>query len=90
MSKFDSTAFIAKLREKWGSRPCPMCEKGPWNVSDSTFQLMEYSQGGLHIGGPVIPIVPVTCGNCGHTILVNAIVSGVVSPSPPAAKVDAK
>jgi hypothetical protein len=60
-----------------------MCGKGPWNVQDSTFQLTEYNEGSFVVGGPVIPVVPVICGNCGHTVLVNAILSGVVKPSPP-------
>lgn len=55
-----------------------MCGKGPWNAQARTFQLTEFHQGSFIVGGPVIPIVPVTCENCGHTVLVNAIIAGVV------------
>jgi hypothetical protein len=84
MAKFDSKKFINHLQEKWKARPCPMCGSGPWNIQDSTYQLMEFTEGVLRIGGPVIPVVPVICANCGHTVLVNAIISGVVQPSPEA------
>jgi hypothetical protein len=79
MSKIDTAKFIEYLRTKWGeARECPMCGKGPWQVEGSTFQLMEYYGGAVMIGGPVLPIVPVTCAHCGHTVLVNALVSGSV------------
>ncbi len=83
MSKFDNNKAIEHLKNKWGSRPCPMCQKGPWNVQDSTYQLIQYNGGGFVIGGPVIPVIPITCGNCGNTILVNAIVADVMKSSSP-------
>jgi len=90
MSKFDSQKFLTHLRLRWANRACPMCGGGPWTVQDSTFQLLEFSEGGLTIGGPVIPVVPVTCGNCGNTVLVNALISGVVLALPPPKKEVAK
>ena len=84
MSEFKSEKVIAFLGEKWGNRACPMCGKGPWSVQDRIFQLSEFHQGSLVVGGPLIPIIPVTCGNCGHTVLVNAILSGGMQAEPPA------
>jgi ribosomal protein S27AE len=86
VAKIDNTKVISHLQTKWGSRPCPMCGKGPWNVQDSTYQLMEYNEGGFVVGGPIIPVIPVICGNCGNTVLVNAILSGVMEPSAPPGK----
>ena len=82
MAKFDTEKLLSHLRVKWVNRPCPMCGGGPWQVQDSIFQLLEYSDGGLTIGGPVIPVVPVACTNCGNTVLVNAIVSKALAPQP--------
>ncbi|MGN4997040.1 hypothetical protein [Aeromonas sp. 61P] len=83
MSKFDSKKIISFLSNKWKGRGCPMCNSGPWNVPDNTFQLMEFHGGNLVMGGPLIPVIPVSCENCGHTILVNAIIAGVVEPESP-------
>lgn len=77
MAKFESSKAIQYLTEKWKNRACPMCGSGPWNIQDSTFQLTEFNEGSMVIGGPVIPIIPVTCGNCGHVVLVNAIIAGI-------------
>lgn len=87
MSNFDTEKLLSHLKVKWASRPCPMCGSGPWNVQDSIFQLLEYSEGGISIGGPVIPVIPVACTNCGNTVLVNAIVSKALVP-PSAGKVE--
>jgi len=82
MSKIDTQKMIAHLNSKWHGKPCPMCGSGPWNVQDSSFQLTEFNQGGMIIGGPLIPVVPVVCANCGNTVLVNGIVAHVVDVPP--------
>jgi len=40
---------------------------------------MEFNAGSVIIGGPVIPVVAVTCLNCGNTVLVNALIAGAVA-----------
>jgi len=82
MADIKTDAVIAFLNSKWGNRSCPMCNKGPWSVQDRVFQLNEFHQGNLVVGGPLIPVIPVSCGNCGHTELVNAIIAGVLPAEP--------
>lgn len=56
-----------------------MCQVGNWNVNDTVFELREFHGGGMVIGGgPIYPVVPVSCNNCGHTVLVNAVMTGLV------------
>lgn len=79
MAKFNSDNFLTHLRNKWADRSCPLCGVGNWNVSDSVYELREFHEGNIVLGGgPIIPVVPVTCSNCGNTIMVNAILSGAV------------
>jgi RNase P subunit RPR2 len=83
MTNYTSKEVIDFLSKKWKDRNCQMCNEGTWQVQDKTFQLMEYHQGNIVIGGPiipVIPVIPVTCTNCGNTVLVNAIIAGVIKP----------
>ncbi|ATN01027.1 hypothetical protein CRN77_15365 [Proteus vulgaris] len=82
MSNINEEKIIEHLTEKWKGTYCPLCKSGPWNVSDKVFELREFQKdGGIIIGGgPIIPIIPVTCSNCGHIVLVNAIVSGCMPP----------
>ena len=80
MSKADSEKIIKHLQEKWSGRPCPMCGNAGWSVQDSVFELREFHGGTMVIGGSaLIPVVPVACNNCGNTVLINAIVAGVVN-----------
>jgi len=79
VAKINSEKFLNHLKEKWKGQPCPLCGVGNWNVSDSVYELREFHDGNLVIGsGPIVPIVPVTCSNCGNTIMVNALLSGAV------------
>lgn len=87
MANVDTAKFIAFVNEKWGGRSCPMCQKGPWSVQDKVYQLSEFHDGSLVVGGPLIPVIPLTCSNCGHTVLVNALLSGAIpQPVAPAEK----
>ena len=82
MASYDTKKVIQFLTEKWGDKACPMCGKGPFQVQEKAFQLSEFHRGNLVVGGPLIPVIPVTCTNCGHTVLVNAIISGAIPPEP--------
>ena len=79
MAKINSEKVLNHLKDKWKGKPCPLCGVGNWNISDSVYELREFHDGNLVLGsGPIMPIVPVTCSNCGNTIMVNALLSGAV------------
>lgn len=70
---------IQHLNKKWGNRPCPMCGSNSWNVSDTVYEMREFHGGNLVLGtGPIYPVVPVSCNNCGNSVMVNALLSGAV------------
>ena len=79
MTSYDTEKLIAFISERWNDKVCPMCNTGPWSVQDSVFQFTEFHVTGTVIGGPVIPIVPITCEHCGYTVAVNAIIAGAVA-----------
>lgn len=83
-----SEAALVFLQKKWGNKACPMCGTGQWAVQDNVYQLTEYHSGNVVLGGPIVPVIPVSCANCGNTVLVNAIIAGAVKPdgSQPEAK----
>jgi len=83
VSKIDGDKLIGFLSQKWGGRPCPACGMGSWNVHDSSFELREFNEGNMVLGGPLIPVVPVICTNCGNTVLINALVAGLVASDTP-------
>ena len=68
----------AWLEENWtGIRQCPVCTTNQWTVGDIV-ELRLFEGGGLVVGGPVYPLVPVICNKCGNTFLINAITAGVL------------
>ena len=44
------------------------------------FELREFNDGNIIAGGSssILPVIPVTCNNCGHTVFVNAMSSGLM------------
>lgn len=69
---------IEHLKKKWHGRSCQMCGTGNWNVQGAVFELRQFFHGDMVLSGPIIPVVPVNCTNCGNTVLVNAIIAGAM------------
>ncbi len=57
---------------------CSFCGNNTWNISSKIFELLEFDANGLQLGGPVYPVVPITCNNCGNTLFINALVAGLL------------
>ena len=77
--KVNIEKVIQHLNSKWGNRPCPMCGSNSWNVSDKVYELREFHGGNLVLGsGPIFPVIPVSCNNCGNSVMVNALMSGAI------------
>jgi hypothetical protein len=76
--KIDTKKLIDYLSAKWQNRACPMCGARQWSVQEKSYELREFHGGSLVVGGSaIIPVIPVICGNCGNTILVNSILAGI-------------
>lgn len=79
MAKLNSEKLLRELNNKWQGRSCPMCMNASWLVSDKIFELREYKDGNMVIGGtPIQPVIPITCESCGNTILVNPLIVGCI------------
>ena len=79
--KIDTNKMIYFLQNKWGDSICPYCHGNNWDVPDKAFELREFNKGDLKIGGPegaILPVVPITCTNCGNTVFINALLAGLV------------
>lgn len=57
---------------------CQLCGNDEWEITEKVFQLYEFDNKGLLLKGAAYPVIPITCKNCGNTILVNAIKAGVI------------
>ena len=76
------------LKDNWKNWACPFSGHTNWNLADSLSQMNRFTGAGLVVGGPVFPMLVLTCTGCGYTALVNAVMAGIVSPSTPAKAVE--
>lgn len=76
-------AVIKFLESKWKGSTCPLCKTGNWLIQNHVYELRRFFFGNLNLNeGPIVPVVTVSCNNCGNTILVNAITAGAIPPAP--------
>ena len=67
--------------KKWGEfKQCPVCKQSDWTVFERVYDVREYHEEGMVLGGGAIPFVVTSCTNCGNTRFFNAIIVGVVKP----------
>ena len=70
--------IIKFLQEKWKLKGCPVCgQQQTYDLAEQVYQLTEYPAVGRMGGSVVAPVIPVTCRNCGNTLLVNALIAKV-------------
>jgi hypothetical protein len=73
---------IAHLTKHWPEpRTCPICKSNSWTVSDDFVQLFAFPAGGGIPTFPpknMYPALQVLCMVCGHTLLFNALVAGLL------------
>lgn len=76
--KVDADKLNQALQGKLG--PCPLChELNTYVLTPTVMELREFHGGDFIIGGmPIVPLVALTCKNCGNTVLINALVTGIV------------
>lgn len=80
MNDEDKAKLIRHLEDKWSSQNCPMCGHSSWNIPSEVYEIREFHGGGLVVGPiPIVPVLPITCSNCGNTVLVNSIVAGITN-----------
>lgn len=61
-------AFEGAIKRKKGTGNvvCPMCSDNHWQLPGGyTVSSLQNELGGIRLGGPAIPKVPIICSNCG-------------------------
>jgi predicted nucleic-acid-binding Zn-ribbon protein len=79
LSEDDFKKINKHIAENWQPPvACPVCRQNNWSVSQEVLELREYHGGNMVIGNvAIVPITPVTCSNCGNTILFNPLIAGI-------------
>lgn len=84
MDKKKMDKVMSHLKNKWGDNfCCPMCKGKEWEVAARIYKLPEFFQENdfeqLLRDEYVLPVIPVTCSNCGYTVFVTAEDCGVLN-----------
>ena len=75
MFKLNGEKFLQEINQKWNNKNCPMCSHNSWQVDRNTVTVLRLNEnGGIQLGGQVMPLVAITCMNCGNTVFVNPLV----------------
>lgn len=78
----DQERVVSWLQARWGVTPeCPFHGRTSWQIGETLVQTVQYSPSGFLVGGLVYPLIVVTCSTCGFTVLVNAVLAGIVQPT---------
>jgi hypothetical protein len=54
-----------------------MCHVNNWAVN-GWFTMLISDRLGIVLGSPVVPVIALSCNNCGNTVMINAIIAGVM------------
>lgn len=80
LSKENHSKITEHIAKKWSSPAvCQVCKSNSWTVSQEVLELREFHGGSMVLGNnsAIYPIVPITCGSCGNTVLFNPLVAGL-------------
>lgn len=80
MERINRKKVLEFMENTWDDVKCPVCKHSDWHVSAKVFCLKELDGNSniLWEQSGVIPVIPVTCGKCGNTILINAYTTGLL------------
>ena len=73
--------FLNKLNSFPHKLVCSVCGSNNWSANDTIFELREFMEGNLIIGGDqsLYPVIPITCNVCGNTHFLNPLKLGLLN-----------
>lgn len=75
MINLNEQKLLNTINEKWTNKNCPMCSCNHWQIEKDMVTAVRINQsGGIQLGGNVMPLVAITCINCGNVLFVNPLV----------------
>lgn len=83
MFHYDEDKMLAHINEKWVNKVCPYCGHDEWNFDSKIYTPIELHDGFVVKNqgqGHFLPLVTVTCLNCGNTAFINAVAAGCMEP----------
>ena len=78
-SRFNIENVIDHLNQNRDNSPFPMCGSINRIVTDKVYEFREFNEGNEALKNcSIFPVVPVSCNECGNSIMINALISGAI------------
>ena len=74
----DTDKLAKELEKRWKNIPCPFCEDHNWRIDPKIVTPIDVGNNKRLNLEKIQPLIPVTCGCCGYTAFINALVLGCV------------
>lgn len=72
--KVNKEKLLKTINAKWLTKKCPMCGNNNWTIDDDMMTMVCIGKDkSLQLGGKMVPVVTITCKECGNTIFVNPL-----------------
>lgn len=65
---YNTDKLLNIINEKWIAKNCLLCGNNDWTMSPILAELHEHNN-----ENKIIPLVPITCNNCGNTIFISPL-----------------
>lgn len=65
---YNTDKLINTINEKWITKNCSLCGNNDYTISSILVELHEHNN-----ENKIIPLVPITCNNCGNTIFISPL-----------------
>jgi len=66
------------IKKKLKNYKCVLCENTNWNLEPFMVNISVTSNLASRLGGEILPLVPITCTNCGNTHFLNLVTLGLL------------
>lgn len=77
--RVDNEKLLQVINEKWVTKKCPMCGHNNWTIDKDMMTMLGVGEDkSINLGGKIIPVVAVTCNECGNTIFINPLAIGCI------------
>ncbi|MBN2286075.1 MAG: hypothetical protein JXI43_06480 [Tissierellales bacterium] len=61
-----------------GKHECPICKDTSWMAEPLPFAMNQHRGVSFYSSDKKLPLFPVTCTNCGYTLMFNAMITGIL------------
>src|SRR5438045_4209622 len=68
---------VSEWIERHSKGGCPVCGHRKWKLAPDLVEIRPY-YGITFLGGPIYPLVLLTCENCGYVFLFHAMMTGAL------------